>query len=207
MDDASAIVNDADLEKLVEAMVEKKVAARFESVEQRIEQALGALQAKVEADQVTDRLTTVVFSGDMDKLMAAFIIATGASAMGMEVSMFFTYWGLTALRKTTTYSNKNIAEKMMAMMLPPGPHKVPTSSMNMMGMGPVFFKHVMKQNNVESLPSLINVAREMDIRLVACQMSMGIMGIKKEELWDDVEYGGVATYLGDASDSRVTLFI
>jgi len=123
------------------------------------------------------------------------------------VSMFFTFWGLTALKKQTVYAKKSVPEKMISMMMPGGPASVGTSQMNMMGMGPAFFKMLMKKNNVESLPDLIEMAQDLEVKMVACQMSMGIMGITKDELLDEISYGGVATYLADAGDSKITLFI
>ena len=179
---------------------------RIQILEGKIE-ALTERTVSLESNLVSDRLTLVLFSDDMDKQMAGFIIATGAAAMGMKVSMFFTYWGLTALRKRTILSNKTLPEKLVALMLPPGPHKVATSKMNMLGIGPEFFKHLMKKKNVQTLPELIALAKEMDVNMIACQMSMEIMGISKDELLDDLSYGGVATYIEDASDSKVTLFI
>jgi len=178
-----------------------------ELIDQKLEEALGDLRARIEEARVSDRATLVVFSGDMDKLMAAFIIATGAAAMGLEVSMYFTFWGLTAVKKTPIFKGKSIPERMMAAMLPSGPRHVGTSKMNMLGMGPLFFKMMMKKKNVETLPDLISLARELGVRMVACQMSMDVTGIQREELMDGLDYGGVATYLGDASDSKVTLFI
>jgi peroxiredoxin family protein len=154
-----------------------------------------------------DRATLVVFSGEMDTLQSACNIAAGAVAMGMEVSLFFTFWGLTALRRSTTYSGKSVGQRMAAFMLPSGPASVPTSRMNMAGMGPLFFKHLMQQKNVLSLPEMITLLRQLGVRLVACEMSMGVMGITREELLPDIDYGGVATYLGDASRSKITLFI
>ncbi len=199
-----------ELQQLIEATVARKVeealSARTVTIEERITEVMGRLDA-LEEDQLTDRATLVVFSGDFDRLFASFIIATGAAAMGMEVSMFFTFWGLTTLKKETIYSGKSLPEQMIGMMMPSGPETVGTSRLNMMGMGPLFFKSLMKKHNVETLPSLIEQAKELEVRLVACQMSMGIMGITKDELIDDIEYGGVGAYLGDAGDSRLTLFI
>ena len=194
------------LEQQIDRIVESKLAQRIAALEAKY-QELGDRVGELEENQISDRVTLVVFSGDFDRLMAAFIIATGAAAMGMEVSMYFTFWGLTALKKKTVYSNKNILEKMVSVMMPTGPGKAGTSRLNMLGMGPAFFKQLMKRNNVETLPDLIQLARELDVKMIACLMSMGVMGIKKEELWDDLVYGGVATYLGDATDSKTTLFV
>ena len=188
------------------AVEEQDVAARVAA----LEEAVAALTARVAAAErrgVSDRATIVVFSGDMDKLMAAFIIASGAATMGLDVTMYFTFFGLTALQRTTTYGGKTVPEMMVAAMLPSGPATAPSSRLNMLGMGPLFFKHIMRTNNVATLEDLIRTARELGVKLVACQMSMGVMGIKEAELLDDIAYGGVATYMEDASDSKVTLFI
>lgn len=194
------------IEALVEALVERKVGERTDALSAQVKALEGELAA-IRARTTADRATIIVFSGDFDKLMSAFIVATGAVAMGFEASMYFTFWGLSAVRRSTTYAKKGIAEKMLAMMLPSGPADVPASRMNMMGVGPAMFKHVMDKNNVESLPDLVKLAQELGVRMVACQMSMGVMGITQEELIDGIEYGGVATYLGDATDSKITLYI
>ena len=199
-------LKDCDNEKLIDELVQKRVNEQLDRLENQIRQLSQSVQL-LESEKVPDRVSMLVFSGDMDKLMAAFIIATGAASMEMDVSMYFTYWGLTALRKATTYKNKAIPEKMIAAMLPTGPESVGTSKMNFLGIGPKFFKHLMKQKNVQTLPELIPLAKELDVRMIACQMSMEIMGIAKEELIDGLSFGGVATYVGDAANSKVTLFI
>jgi peroxiredoxin family protein len=127
--------------------------------------------------------------------------------MEMEVSMFFTLWGLAAVKRKAQYQGKPLTEKMMAAVLPSGPHRVGTSRMNMLGLGPAFLRMMMGKKKVPSLRELIELAGEMEVSMVACEMSMGVMGIKREELIDGLEYGGVAAYLGDASDSKITLFI
>jgi peroxiredoxin family protein len=96
---------------------------------------------------------------------------------------------------------------MVAFMMPGGPASVPTSRMNMAGMGPLFFKHLMKQRNVEKLPNLVELIQELGVRMIACETSMMVMGVKREELLEGVEFGGVATYLEDAAKSKITLFI
>lgn len=155
-----------------------------------------------------DNKTMVVFSGDFDKAIATFIIANGAAAMGKKVTLFFTFWGLNILRKHEKVSvNKNFIEKMFSSMLPRGTKKLKMSNMNMMGMGPKMIRKVMSINNVDSLESLMSQAVENGVRLVACNMSMELMGIKEEELIDGVEIGGVASYLESAEDSNVNLFI
>lgn len=199
-------MNAPDLERLVEELVDRKVAERFEGLEAQVEEALSRLQA-VEGKTQLDRATLLVFSGEFDKLMTAFIIATGAVAMGLEVSMYFTFWGLTALKKGTIFKGKAVSEKMIATMLPAGPEAAPTSRMNMMGIGPKFFQREMAKKNVATLPEMIALAQELGVKLIACQMAMDVMGIVEDELIDGIELGGVATYLGEAIDSKVTLLV
>ena len=166
-----------------------------------LEKKVGALAARVPSD----RVTLVCFSGDFDKLVTSFIIATGAAAMGSHVSMFFTFWGLNVLKKENQFAGKSITAKMLAAMMPAG--AAGTSRMNMLGIGPAFFKFLMREKKVASLEELVTLAFEMDVRMLACSTSMELMGIRREELMDGVELGGVATYLQDACDSRATLFI
>ncbi|MGN0711508.1 MAG: FAD-dependent oxidoreductase [Anaerovoracaceae bacterium] len=152
--------------------------------------------------------TIIVFDGDMDKVLASFVIANGALAMGRPVTMFFTFWGLTALRKTEKQNIKKSAiEKMFGMMLPRGVNKLKLSKMNMGGMGTAMMKYIMNDKNIDSLEDMMKKAMENGVKLIACSMSMDVMGIRKEELIDGVEIGGVGTYLGDAEGSNVNLFI
>ncbi|MEI7879353.1 MAG: FAD-dependent oxidoreductase [bacterium] len=155
-----------------------------------------------------DQKTFVIFSNDLDKVMAGFVIANGALAMGSKVSLFFTFWGINALRKPGPQaSGKSILDKMFGWMMPKGSEALTLSKMNMMGMGTAMMKMVMKKKNVEALPALIASARFAGAKLVVCTMSMDVMGIKPEELVDGLEYGGVATFLGEADQSNVTMFI
>ena len=155
--------------------------------------------------------TIILFSGDYDKVMAAFVIANGAAAMDDEVTMFFTFWGLSALRKpkgtAAPGKAKTMLQKAFSTMLPKGPEKLGLSKMNFAGVGPVMMKKVMKAANVMPLSELIDTAREQGIKLIACTMSMDVMGIRAEELIDDIEYAGVATYLAEADEGNVNLFI
>jgi CoA-disulfide reductase len=152
--------------------------------------------------------TLIVFSGDLDKVLASFIIANGAAAMGRPVTMFFTFWGLNALRKTEHVNvNKSLIEKMFGFMMPRGTSKLKLSKMHMGGMGTQMMKRVMKDKNVDSLEDLMKQAMANGVKLVACTMSMDVMGISKEELIDGVEFAGVASYLGDAEESNVNLFV
>lgn len=152
--------------------------------------------------------TMVVFSGDMDKALASFIIANGAAAMGRPVTMFFTFWGLNIVRKSEKQRvKKSVVEKMFGVMMPRGSRKLKLSKMNMGGMGTKMMKRVMREKNVETLENLMKQAIENGVKLVACTMSMDVMGIRKEEIIDGVEFAGVASYLGDAENSDVNLFI
>ena len=152
--------------------------------------------------------TFVVFSGDLDKTIAAFIMANGAASLGRKVTMFFTFWGLNILRKPEKVSvTKTLIEKMFGLMMPRGTAKLGLSRMNMGGMGAKMIRAIMKEKGVSSLEELIADARAHGVRLVACQMSMDIMGIHQEELIDGVELGGVATFIGSGETSDMSLFI
>ena len=152
--------------------------------------------------------TMVVFSGDLDKTIAAFIMANGAAALGRPVTIFFTFWGLNVLRRPEKVSvKKNLIETAFGLMMPRGTKKLGLSRMNMGGAGALMIRWIMKQNGISSLEELIDDAIRHGVRLVACQMSMDIMGIKQEELIDGIELGGVATMLGSAEKSDMTYFI
>jgi len=152
--------------------------------------------------------TLVVFSDSFDKGMAAFIIANGAAAMGSDVTMFFTFWGLNLLRQNRAVPvQKTFIERMFGWMMPRGAEKASLSKMNMAGMGTAMIKNIMRKKNVLSLPELIEAAKRAGVRLGACSMTMDLMGIKREELIDGVEEGGVAMYLDRAGSANVNLFI
>ncbi len=152
------------------------------------------------------KASIVVFSGDMDKVMAAFIIATTAAASGIETTMFFTFWGLQALKKKVP-TGRTLFERMLSMFLRDidgiGPSKL-----NMGGMGRWMFKKMMKQHDVATLPELRQMAIDLGVKLLACQMSMDVMGIRREDLIDEVtDVVGAATYIAEANQSHITLFI
>ncbi|MBF0477914.1 MAG: DsrE/DsrF/DrsH-like family protein [Candidatus Omnitrophica bacterium] len=152
--------------------------------------------------------TIVVFSSDFDKVIASFVIATGAAAMGSKVTMFFTFWGLNVLRRSESVPvKKNLVEQMFGWMMPRGADKLSLSKMNMSGAGTWMIKEIMKKKNISSLPEFMLSAKQSGVRLVACTMSMDLMGIKPEELIEGVEFGGVATYLEQADQGNVNLFI
>jgi NADPH-dependent 2,4-dienoyl-CoA reductase/sulfur reductase-like enzyme/peroxiredoxin family protein/TusA-related sulfurtransferase/rhodanese-related sulfurtransferase len=155
-----------------------------------------------------DGKTIIVFDGDLDKVIASFIIANGAAAMGRRVTMFFTFWGLNVLRKKQKQNvKKSFIEKMFGAMMPRGISKLKLSKMNMGGMGTAMMKKIMNDKNVDSLEELVRKAMKAGVKIVACTMSMDVMGIKEEELIEGVELGGVGAYLADAEESNVNLFI
>lgn len=160
-------------------------------------------------EETKNGTTMVVFDGDLDKAIASFIIATGAAAMGKNVTMFSTFWGLNVLRKDNVISgsDKTMMEKMFGKMMPRGPEKLAMSKMNFGGMGPKMMKKMMKNHNVSSLKEMIEMARDLDVKMVACTMSMDVMGLKEEELIDGLDHAGVASYLADAEESNINLFI
>lgn len=160
------------------------------------------------AAALKDNKAMVIFSGDLDKAIAAFIIANGAASMGKKVTMFFTFWGLNILRKHEKINvQKSFMDKMFSMMMPRGSRRLKMSNLNMLGMGGKLIRKVMKDKNVSSLEELIQAAMCNGVEVVACQMSMDVMGLKQEELIDGIKIGGVGYYLGEAEDSNVNLFI
>lgn len=154
----------------------------------------------------SESVTIVVFSGDLDKAIASFIIANGALALGKKVTMFFTFWGLSIIKKRTLSKN-NILEKMFSFMLPKNSLSLPVSKMNFFGIGAKMIRYVMKSKDIMSLEELMNKSIENGVNLIACSMSMDVMGISKDELLENIEYGGVGQYLGEAQNSNTNLFI
>ncbi|MFT4223590.1 FAD-dependent oxidoreductase [Dysgonomonas sp.] len=155
-----------------------------------------------------DNKTLVVFGDDLDRALASFVIANGAAASGKKVSIFFTFWGLNVIKKVKKPSvKKDFLGKMFGMMLPSSSKKLGLSQMNMAGMGSKMMRYIMKSKNIDSLESLMQQAKDNGVEFIACSMSMDVMGIKKEELLDDITIGGVAAYLDRAENANVNLFI
>ncbi len=191
-------------EGIINARIKKSSGAISESTS--IDSAAGTLSGK--HIQLGDDKTFIVFSGDLDKTIAAFIMANGAASLGRKVTMFFTFWGLNILRRSESVrTSKSFIEKMFGMMMPRGSRKLGLSRMNMFGAGSKMIRGIMKSKGISSLEELIESARNHGVRLVACQMSMDVMGIKQEELIDGVELGGVATFIGSGETSDISLFI
>jgi peroxiredoxin family protein len=175
----------------------------------RMAERLSALEGKVAAGAVEDRLSMVVFSGSLDRILAAFVLATTAAASGMQVEMFFTFWGLSALRDPKKNAKKDFLGRMFGWMLPRGMKKLPMSQMNMGGAGPVMIRHVMTKKKFASTEDMLAICAETGVNIYACDMSREIMGIGAEELIDYPHMGtcGAATFLEKAAGGRVTLFI
>jgi len=179
------------------------IRMELEKFRQEQDERLNALEARLPQDKVA----LVVFSDDMDKVLAGFVIANGALAMGMEVSMYFTFWGLTAIKKTTNLKGKALKQRMLALMTPGKSEEMGTSKLNMLGMGPRMMRTIMKEKNVASLEELRGIAQEMGTRMIGCSMAMDVMGVEASEFIDGIELGGVATFMEEALKSRMTIFL
>ena len=152
--------------------------------------------------------TIIVFSDDLDKALAAFVLANGGAAAGKKVTMFFTFWGLSVIKKPRAKrAKKDFLGKMFSLMLPKNSRKLSLSKINMGGMGRMLMRFRMRRKKVESLEKMIESAAAAGVEMIGCQMSMDIMGVSREELFDFVKIGGVATYLEAASSSGINLFI
>jgi len=191
----------------------ENIEVNVEGTMENIEKQLAELKSRIE---VLDKKTTepkvsmIVFSGDLDKVLASFVIATGSVAMGMDVVMFFTFWGTPVLRdKNKSVGGKDTMGKMFGAMLPKGTGAVKLSQMNMGGMGTAMMKSLMKKKNVASLEQMLEMAEELDVKIYVCEMSMDLMGFKREEMIDynGLEFCGVAKFLEEANNSRIQLFI
>ena len=181
------------------------VAALLERIN-TLEKRVAELE-EAPAQDIEDRLSMIVFSGDLDKAIASFIIATGAAAMGLEVSMFFTFWGLSVIKKRKEFDGKNILEKGFAAMLPGNTNGLGLSQMNFFGAGSRIIRKLMNDHDVASLEEMVAMAQDFGVRMVACEMSRELLGITDAELMDGVEHGGVATFVGDAARSKGAIFI
>ncbi len=152
--------------------------------------------------------TLIMFSDDLDKALATFVLANGAAATGQKVSIFFTFWGLNVIKKVAKPKvKKDIFGRMFGMMLPSSSRKLHLSKMSMLGIGDKMMRYIMKQKGIDSLESLRQQALDSGVEFIACQMSMDVMGVKREELLDDVTVGGVATYMERAENANVNLFV
>lgn len=180
--------------------------------EVNLRQALEALTERVntmEKSAGNDRLSIGVMSGNLDNTMAAFIIALGAVAYDIEVDMFFTFWGTAALRDAKKSAKKGLLDSMFGWMLPRSSEKLPLSKMQMCGIGPKMIRSVMKARGVKSLEQLMKDAGELGVRIHVCEMSMGVMGLKEEEMieYPSLDYVGVGSFINMISESKQVIFL
>lgn len=182
-----------------------------ELIEREIGRHLDELRREIEELRERtpeDRAALVVFSGDLDRALAAFVIAIGAAAAGLQTTIFFTFWGLSILKKKDGPSHdRDLMQKMFAMMTPSSSESLGVSQMNYFGIGAKMLRSMMKKQGVQSLEEMMEMARDLGVRIIGCTMSMDVMGIQREDLLDDIELGGVAAFMGEASRARVSLFI
>jgi peroxiredoxin family protein len=165
---------------------------------------------KTQLSGVEEKMTLIIFSGEMDRVMAALILATGAVAMGLEVSLFFTFWGTSVLKKPGPQARgKLFLQKLFGWMMPQGPSKLPLSKLNFAGMGPAMMGKLMAHYNTATIPELLDLAQESDVKFYICRMSMDLMGIKEEELLPikGLDYCGVAAFLNHSDRAMHTFFI
>jgi peroxiredoxin family protein len=185
--------------------------AEIQTGELSLHQDLGLpTEAPATPPPTQNGLSMVVFSGDLDKVLAAMIIANGAAAMDLPVSIFFTFWGLNVLRRggpVHLTGKKTVTEGMFGRMMPRGPDHLQLSKMKMAGLGTRMIKKEMAKKHVLTLTQLIHSAQEQGVRFIACTMSMDLMGIHKEELIDGIALGNVGSFIDAADRSRMTLFI
>ena len=155
-----------------------------------------------------EKMTIALFSGDLDKVLAAFFLATTAASMGLEVKMFFTFWGLNVVRKPKLTSGRTLLQKMMNFMNRGGAGRLPLSKFNLLGLGPLMMKMMKRQSNVPDVPELVKTARELGVKLLVCTTTFAFMGFKKEDFIDGIEeYCGAATFLQEARESKLSYFI
>lgn len=183
----------------LEMLVQQQTA----TLRQEMEQRFNAIEARLPHNKVS----IVMFSDDMDKVLAAFTLANGAAAMDMEVTMYFTFWGVAAVKKSTQMQGKNFKQRMLALMTPGRSESMGISKMNMGGMGAWMMRNMMKEKQVASLEELRDIAIEMGVHMIGCSKAMDMMGISFDELIDGIQAGSVTTFMEDALKARMTVFL
>ncbi|HUT70094.1 MAG TPA: DsrE/DsrF/DrsH-like family protein [Desulfatiglandales bacterium] len=199
----------ASTAKKQEVLQETNPLEKLGDLEKQMEEIKTQL-ASLSKAMPENKISLIVFSGDLDKVLASLIIATGAAAMGMDVVMFFTFWGTPILRdKGKKVGKKDFMGKMFGAMLPKGACEVKLSKMNMAGMGTAMMKSLMKKKNVASLEQMLELAAELGVRIHICEMTMDLMGFKREEMieYPNLTFCGVAKFMEEAQNSKVQLFI
>lgn len=155
-----------------------------------------------------DKMTIIFFSGTMDKALAMLMLATTGASMNMDVSVFFTFWGLSFIKKGRRYRRKNVLQKMLEFMMPKRMDTLPLSTMNMLGMGPLMMKVLMKKTNMPSIDEFFKMAKELKVKFYACSTTCGMMGIDKDDIIEEVDDTvGAATFLKEAKEAKINLFI
>ena len=189
-----------EISPLVENAVARHIGALRIDLERKIEE--------LRERTVDNRASLIIFSGDLDRVLAGFVLSTGAASAGLETSMFFTFWGLSVLKKKVARARrKSLKQRLFSMMTPASSEQLGVSKMNYFGIGARMFRSMMKEKNVSSLEELFAMAKDLGVKMVACEMSMDVLGVEREDLLDGLEYGGVGTFLGEAASSRLSLFI
>jgi peroxiredoxin family protein len=155
-----------------------------------------------------DKMTLIFFSGTMDKAIAMLMLATTAASMGMEVSVFFTFWGLSFLKKGRKYKGKIMLQRMMEFFMPKRKDALPLTYLNMLGMGPLMMEKLMKRTKSPNIVELFQLAKELEVKFFACSTSCGVMGLEKDNMIDEVtDVVGAATFLKEAKEANINLFI
>ncbi|MEN3015237.1 MAG: DsrE/DsrF/DrsH-like family protein [bacterium] len=178
--------------------------SQIDTLQQQINQLRSELSSIIEQK---DKVAIVVFSGDLDRVLASMIIATGAAAFGKQVSVFFTFWGINAIKAKRKLNNKKWHQVMFSLLNPSSSSQLPVSKMNFFGIGATMLRNMMREKNVSTLEELMKMAKEIGVKFIACEMSKDVLGIQDEELIEGVESGGVAYFLSHALNSAMTIFI
>ena len=186
-------------------MTNDKDTSSLEERIARLEQEIQALRASTPR---SDKVTLVVFSDDLDKALAALVIATAAASLDMDTSLFFTFWGLNVLKERRVFEGKDLMHRLLECFTPAGAKDlISVSHMNMLGAGAAMLKKIMEEKHVLSVEEFLSLAKESGVKLYVCSMSMEVMGIEPKELTEGIQIAGVATYLQEARHSGITLFI
>lgn len=156
-----------------------------------------------------DKVTIIIFSGDLDRVMAGFFLATSAASMGMEVTMFFTFWGLNVIKRDTKFfRGRGIMRKMLNIINRGGANRLPLSKFHMLGLGTWMMKKLMKESNIPSAEEMLKMSKELGVKIIACTTTMCVMGLSKDDFIPEIDsFAGASTYLAEAKDGRVNLFI
>jgi peroxiredoxin family protein len=182
----------------------RNTTGEFEQRLAILEKELDQLRASVPD---ANKVTLLAFSGNLDKLLAGLIVATTAASLGMEVTVFFTFWGINALKQRRLMQGKGVMSRAIDLMTPAGPDNMPVSQLDMLGAGRVMLRKMMADKGMISPSELLQEARQAGVKLIACSMTMQVMDIRPEELDEDIEVAGAAGYLMHASRSGCTLFV